>query len=183
MKRSNTVVVLQDRMVFIMLIILFVAFTVAGSWLFYVTLSSSMGHGSAFSVWFLRCISMIGVLVLPTLCVVDPYRYAVWYQFSSDGIYCCTTFRRKKLLPYSSFPYVMHGCYWHGAFWRDYIVFSTRFLTNQELTHINHVSPSTKLLKIQYSEKTCQKLLSILPQKRRVSVLSIKAAIERRKGS
>lgn len=178
-RNKNSVVILQDKMVFWMGIILFIWFTVCGVVFIYLTFTP-YGVGTSADRWIVRAIFSACVLLFPILFIVDPYRYLVWYRFTSEGIYYHTTFRRKKLLPYGDFPYIMHGRYLHISYWRDYIVFSSRWLSNTELESINHVAPSTKLLKVKYSEKTCQTLLEILPRKQRASVAGVKAAIERR---
>ena len=179
-KAEKSVVILQDAMVVFMSITVFVLLSAGGGWLIYISFLP-IAVGSAFSMWGLRTIIATSILVLPVQFVVNPERYFVWYQFTERGIVYHTIFRRKKLLSYNAFPYVMHGRYMHGVYWRDYIVFSSHWLSNSELNQINHVSPSATMLKIRYSEKTCQKLLSILPRKMKVSVSSIKASIEHRR--
>ena len=181
-KADNSIVVLQDGMVVCMGITHFILLTVGGGWMIYISFLPSPSD-SAFSIWGLRIMMLACILALPILFVVNPERYFVWYRFTDEGIFFHTIFRRKKLLPYNTFPYVMHGKYRHGVYWRDYIVISNRRLTDAELNHINHVSPSSTLLKIRYSEKTCQKLLRILPQKQKTSVSSIKSSIEQGKRS
>ena len=179
-KNDNEIIVFQDLTVACMGIILFILLTAGGCWCIYLTFLPNT-VGSTFSTWASRILMMGCVLTLPILFVVNPDRYFVWYRFTDEGIIYHTIFRRKKLLPYNTFPYVMHGRYMHGVYWRDYIVFSSRWLSNAEQNQINHVSPSATMLKIRYSEKTCQKLLSILPRKMKVSVSSIKASIEHRR--
>ena len=68
----------------------------------------------------------------------------------------------------------MHGKYLHLAYWRDYIIFSNRRLSEKELLQINNVAPSSELIKIKNSEKTYNKLIAILPQHQKMSVAAIK---------
>ena len=136
------------------------------------------------AVWFARVLFGIGILFLPFLLIVNPDRYIVWYRLTSECIEYHTAFRRKRELPYSCFPYVMHGKYLHGVYWRDYIVFSDRRLKDAELNRINHVSPSAEhFIKIRYSEKTAEKLMSVLPAKYQRTVSGIKETILKRKSA
>jgi hypothetical protein len=184
MKNSEeSVVVMQDGMVACMGIILFILLTATSGWMLYIFSVPGLSSGSVFSLWACRVLAIVGILVLPILFIIYPERYFVWYRFTLDGFYYNTVFRRKKLLSYNAFPYVMHGRYMHGVYWRDYIIFSNRRLTDAELNHINHVSPSALLLKIRYSEKVYQKLLNMLPRKQKVSLTSIKSSIEHRKNA
>ena len=154
----------------------FLLLSVISCWVIYTTTLPTT-TGSLTVRWLTRIMFTCTGLCMPVLFIVNPDRYITWYRFSPEGISYHTIFRRKKLLPYSAFPYVMHGKYFHGAYWRDYIIFSNRRLKNSELEQINHVAPSTTLIKVRYSEKTCRKLLSVLPEKYRASV----AAIQRMK--
>ena len=45
----------------------------------------------------------------------------------------------------------------------NFFVFTNRRLTNEELTQINQVAPSSDLIKIRYTRKTYKKLLEALP--------------------
>lgn len=169
-KKEQSVLVFQDKMVLIMGIILTLVCAVSSGWILHMTTLPT--SSSLASIWICRIISISMGLVLPFLFIVDPYRYIVWYRFSPECITYHTLFRRKKVIPYSAFPYVMHGKYLHGIYWRHYIVFSNRRLKESELNQINHVAPSPKLIKVQYSKKTYRALLSILPPKYR-SVLNV----------
>lgn len=111
---------------------------------------------------------------LPIVVIADPSRYVVWYRFSQDGIEYHTLFRRKKMLPYSNYPYVLHGKYLHGVYWRHYIIFTDRRIKNAELSQINHVAPSDQLIKVQYSKKVLVSLVAVLPEKPRASLTAIR---------
>ena len=182
--RSNKkgIVVFQDKMVLCMLAILWTSWTVCGVWVLYLTTLPTDSPLAA--VWFVRVLFGIGILFIPFLLIVNPDRYIVWYRLTRECIEYHTAFRRKRELPYSCFPYVMHGKYLHGVYWRDYIVFSDRRLKDAELNQINHVSPSAEhFIKIRYSEKTAEKLMSVLPAKYQRTVSGIKESILKRKSA
>ena len=50
-----------------------------------------------------------------------------------------------------------------AAYKVNFFVFTNRRLTNEELTQINQVAPSSDLIKIRYTRKTYKKLLEALP--------------------
>lgn len=170
-KKDQNVLVFQDKMVFaetFILSLMFSAASVLG--LYFTTLPTS---SSPTAVWLARIFCITWNFVIPIIVIINPQRYLVWYRFSREGITYHTAFRRKKLIPYSAFPYVMHGRYFHFVYWRDYIVFSNRRLTSSELNQINHVAPSDTLLKVKCSEKICNTLMAVLPVKYQGTVAAI----------
>lgn len=124
--------------------------------------------------WFLRFLAVFGILHLPVIICLDPYRYIVWFRFAQEGIEYHTLFRRKKILPYANYPYLLHGRYLHGVYWRHYIIFSDRRLKELELTRINHVAPSTRMIKVKYSKKAYCALEAVLPSKLRATLTAIR---------
>ena len=56
----------------------------------------------------------------------------------------------------------MHGNMF-AAYKVNFFVFTNRRLSNEELTQINQVAPSSDLIKIRYTRKTYKKLLEALP--------------------
>ena len=159
-------------MTFIMTIILLVLFTVSSIWIWYITTLPNI-IGSTAAIWGSRFLAIGVGLCFPVLFVINPERYILWFQFTSTGIEYCVLFRRKQLLPYSMFPYIMHGKYKHGTYWRDFIVFSSRMLTDSELCRINHVAPSKEIVKIRYSENAKKRITSLLPPKQKSRVAAI----------
>ncbi len=172
MKAKERIIIFQDIFTIVEAIILLVLFFFSSVWIWQITKRANI-IGSLASIWGSRILAIVIGLCIPVLFVVNPDRYIAWYLFTSEGITYYTLFRKKQFIPYSSFPYIMLGKYLHGVHWQKYIVFSNRRLTDSELSHINHVTPSRKLIKIRYSEKTKTKLLAILPpkQKRVISAL------------
>lgn len=171
MKKSQSIIVFQDKAVNFVGLFLFLVMSATSVWGLYITTLPS--NNSLTDTWILRIILICIGLCFPVLYVVDPDRYFVWYRFSQECITYHTLFRRKKVIPYSALPYVMHGKYFHMVYWRHYIVFSNRRLKASELEQINHVSPSSTLLKVKCSKKTCRALASILPAKYRSVVAAI----------
>ena len=179
-KENHSITILQDGMVVFMGITLFILITAVSCCMMYVAFLPNPDSLAAFD-WGTGLLAMFCGLALPVLFVITPERYFVWYHFTEEGIWYHVLFRRKKMLPYATFPYVMHGKYMHGVYWRDYIVFSNRRLSNSELNRINHVSPSATLIKMRCSAKTCQKLMYILPRKYQGTVSVIQSSLERRR--
>lgn len=169
-KRAGSVV-LQDKMVVYLLIILLLGEDTISVWMLY--LSTLSTTASAITLWGLRIIFIIVILHLPVIILLNPSRYVVWYRFAQNGIEYHTLFRRKKVLPYSNYPYLLHGKYLHGVCWRSYFVFTDRRLSPSELMQINHVMPSARLIKVQYSPKSYWALETVLPPKLRGSLTAI----------
>ncbi len=160
-KDQKGLTIFQDKTVFFSGIILFVVFTASSSWIVYLTTLPT--DSSLLSVWICRCIFTFSGLSLPVLFLINPERYFVYYCFSQSGIIKHVAFRRKKLIEYSKFPYLMYGGYYHGIVWRDYIILSNRRLNYNELNHVNNVSSDSTMIKIRLSEKVCRVLPSVLP--------------------
>ena len=169
---KSTIVIFQDKMVWFMGIVLFAVCSGLSCWILYLTTLPT--ESSMTAVWIARVIFACTGLGLPIVFLVNPWRFFVWYVLSREGISCHTFFRKKRFLPYSAIPYIMHAKYIHGTKWRDYIVMSNRKLSCSELEHINHVAPQGMLLKIHYSETTKQKLMSVLPTKQQKILEGIK---------
>lgn len=100
------------------------------------------------------------------------------FTFTADGVRIKIPFKKATVKPYKEFPYVHMAAYRHsgpgGALgtWRKFIVFTNRRLRDWEEYEINNVSCDENLIKVKYSEKTCQKLSAILPQYHRTRLQS-----------
>ena len=149
-KKRKSPIFFQDKMVLFLLLALFIAESVVVFFLYAYVKST---------VWLLLW------LHLPIVVVLDPYRYVVWHRFEEEGIERHTLFRKKIILPYTNFPYLLLGKYLHGAFWRYYLIFTDRKMSEYELSHINHVAPTDRIIKVQYSRKTYCVLKDVLPPK------------------
>ena len=173
MKKS--IVVFQDKMIIIQGTILFLLFSLGSGWLLYLTTLPT--SSSLASIWVSRILFGLCGLCLPVLFIVNPERYFVWYRFSQEDIARHTLFRRKRVILYSDIPYVMHGKFFHGVYWRDYIIFSNRRLKESDLNHINHIPPSDTLIKVRFSEEKYGILMSILPSKHKKNLAAIHTSI------
>ena len=171
-KQKDEVVVFPDSVTIVMTGFLFLLFSVSSVLIWYITtLPNTIGSPTA--IMGSRLLAVGIGLCLPVLFIVDPERYIIWFRFKSEGIEYHVLFRKMQLLPYSNFPSIMLGKYLHGVYWRYFIVFSNRRLSDSELRQVNHIVASKELIKIRYSENTKRTLTSILPPKQKRSVLAM----------
>lgn len=113
---------------------------------------------------------MFGVLLLGlwlSLIFSSP-RYLCVLTLSNTTITVWTPFKKREDLSYTQFRFVYCGKYFHGniaGMGRDvwYIVIAQRQLSANELNAINLIPNSKEVVKIRYSEKTVNKIKSILP--------------------
>lgn len=167
-------IIFQDKMVLFLLVFLLLGEDSGAIWMLYLTIPSTAESAITIWDWATRILSIFIILHLPVIICLDPYRYIVWFRFTQEGIEYHTLFRRKKILPYANYPYLLHGRYLHGVYWRHYIIFSDRRLKEVELNQINHVAPSTRMIKVQYSKKTYCALEAVLPSKMRACLTAIR---------
>ena len=164
-KKKRSPAIFQDKMVLALLIFSFVGQSIEAWCILFlpsdVPLFAYIFFGA---IW----------AVLPIVVLLDPWRYVVWNRFSEEGVESHTLFRRKKIAPYEKYPYLLHGKYLHGVYWRHYIILTDRRLKDRELQHINHVAPSEHMIKVQYSKKVYDVLVEVLPPKQRASLTSIR---------
>ncbi len=77
-------------------------------------------------------------------------------------------FQKSNAAPYTHYPHIQRGRYFHGiagmGYWVHFIVFSKHKLSVQQLNKINSVPNSSDIFKIRYSPRIMKKLLSVLPQ-------------------
>ena len=88
-----------------------------------------------------------------------------WYaniEFTSEGLVHRAPFRKATLIPYKRI-HINPASYIHVCVEVPYIVFSTKILSNYELTHINNVPNTSEVIPIEYRRKTYEKLLKVLP--------------------
>lgn len=175
MKTRKECVFFQDNSAFVVAIILFLSFSASSFWIWHITTLPDT-VGSLASIWGSRLLAIALGLLFPILFLVNPDRYLAWFHFSGEGIFYHTLFRKKQFIPYSALPYIHRGKYLHGIHWREYIIFSNRRLSDSELSQINQVAPSKKLIKIRYSEKAKSKLLTILPPKQKCIISGMESS-------
>lgn len=87
-----------------------------------------------------------------------------WYaniEFTQEGLIFRAPFRKTTLIPYKRI-HIYPASYIHVCVEVPYIVFSTKILSNYELTHINNVPNTSEVIPIEYSRKHYEKLLKVL---------------------
>lgn len=113
---------------------------------------------------------IFGVLFV-LLCISAALTSPRWWSFitlSENGIKYKAAFHKSVVNPYTAYRYVYRGTYRHGSlvgisYNPQYLVLSQRKMTTEELTQINNVMPSDKVIKIRYSKRIHKKLSRILP--------------------
>ena len=88
-----------------------------------------------------------------------------WYaniEFTQEGLIFRAPFRKTTLIPYKRI-HIYPASYIHVCVEVPYIVFSTKIMSNYELTHINNVPNTSEVIPIEYRRKTYEKLLKVLP--------------------
>ena len=88
-----------------------------------------------------------------------------WYaniEFTPEGLIFRAPFRKTTLIPYKRI-HIYPASYIHVCVEVPYIVFSTKIMSNYELTHINNVPNTSTVIPIEYRRKTYEKLLKVLP--------------------
>lgn len=96
------------------------------------------------------------------LCAMPKWRIVI--ELDNDCISYKPTFKKKVVKKYSDFGYFYCASYTYYT-QKKYIVFSQRRLNDYELTHINNVPISDKLIKIKVKKGLKEVLSPILPPK------------------
>lgn len=114
-------------------------------------------------------------LGFPIVYIADPHRTGFhWLILTSKGVEYHAIFRKKKVQPYSAYPYWAHGQYvYEGITSLHFLVLSDRKLTTQELCTINKVAASAGLIKIKMTKKNFRNLVNILPESRRATLYTL----------
>ena len=102
------------------------------------------------------------------ICVLP--RIFCTITFSEDNIQLKRPFHKATVLPYKAFPYIYCGGYFHANIAGIgapvfYIVFTRKWMSQDELSQLNQMGNSDEGFKIRYSEKTFDKLCEVLPSK------------------
>ena len=95
--------------------------------------------------------------------------------FTDMGIEYKQPFKKKTMKSYDYYPYIYRASYYHGSligigYRPNYIVFSQRRLSSNELKNINQVAISDKVIKIKYSKNVYNKLMHVLPKCKKVEL-------------
>lgn len=114
----------------------------------------------AISKFFLLLTLAVNVICL---CCMPKWRIIV--ELNNDGICYKPTFKKKNIKKYADFGYFYCASYTYFTQKKKYIVFSQRRLSDYELTHINSVPVSDKLIKIKVRKGLKEVLSPILPPK------------------
>lgn len=97
--------------------------------------------------------------------IIGLQQYLVIINFNQTGFRVKRAFKRPIEKKYDCL-YIYQAYYMYYGFKRiDFIVFSERRLTNDELCNINQVPISDKIVKVRLREKSIKKLKTVLPQK------------------
>lgn len=117
-----------------------------------------MGDGQK-DVDIICVISAVGWLVI---CMFAAPKWYANIEFTPEGLIHRAPFHKATLIPYKRI-HINPASYIHVCVEVPYIVFSTKILSNYELTHINNVPNSSEVIPIEYRRKTYEKLLKVLP--------------------
>lgn len=162
------VTVFSDVTLLVMDIVLVILLTSVCAW---VLLDSGPESCSKPWEWPLVCADFGGLAVagdIACLCVLP--RIFCTIIFSEDNIQLKRPFRKATVLPYKAFPYIYCGGYFHANIAGIgapvfYIVFTRKWMSQDELSQLNQMGNSDEGFKIRYSEKTFDKLCEVLPSK------------------
>lgn len=113
---------------------------------------------------------IFGVLFV-LLCIGMAFVAPRWWIFitlSENEIKYKAAYKKPVTHPYTAYRYVYRGIYQHGSlvgisYYPQYLVLSQRKMTSDELTQVNNVLPSDKVIKIRYSKRIHKKLSRIMP--------------------
>lgn len=153
--KTNSKSFLADPQLFVMGIILLVVTTVIGLFMFFLALDKYIEISILYFI--LTLTSNITII-----CVSPKWRIII--ELSDDGISYKPTFKKKIVKKYSDFGYFYCASYTYYTE-RKYIVLSQRRLNDYELTHINNVAVSDKLIKIKVRKGLKEELSPFLPPK------------------
>lgn len=108
----------------------------------------------------IQCV-VVGIVWIGACLFAAPKWYAN-IEFTPEGLIHRAPFRKATLVPYRSL-HIYPAYYIHVCVPVPYIVFSTKILSNYELSHINNVPNTSEVIPIEYRRKTYEKLLKVLP--------------------
>ena len=151
---SNSISFLADAELLIMGIILWISVTI----LCVVTIIICVDYPN---IQLFYAISYT-VLVFGFLSLLPKWRIVV--ELNNESISYKPTFKKKVVKKYSDFGYFYCASYTYYT-QKKYIVFSQRRLSDYELTHINNVPVSDKLIKIKVQKGLKEALSPMLPPK------------------
>lgn len=154
---TNSSIFLADPLLFAMGITYFVITTVVCTVMIFVCFVFYMNTDI---VIFFFCLFAFSIVI--GLCALPKWRIII--EITEDGISYKPTFKKEINKKYSDFGYFYCASYSYYTE-RKYIVFSQRRLNDYELTHINNVAVSDKLIKIKVRKGLKEELSPFLPPK------------------
>lgn len=147
---------LADSQLFIMGICYWLCMTTAGIAMTFFTLKNADNNIAIFFFLLSICVNIICLCTLP--------KWRIIVELSADGISYKPTFKKKIVKKYSDFGYFYCASYTYYT-QKKFLVFSQRRLSDYELTHINNVPVSEKLIKIKVRKGLKEVLSPLLPPK------------------
>ena len=109
-------------------------------------------------------IFFVMAVMLSCCCLFLLTKWRIIVELNSEGISYKPTFKKKIVKKYSDFGYFYCASYTYYT-QKKYIVFSQRRLNDYELTHINNVQVSDKLIKIKVRKGLKEEISPLLPPK------------------
>lgn len=153
---DKTICFYADFQLFIMGICYYILMTAAGMT---ATIICFKLDESRYAILF---IVLTAIVNIANICASSQWRIIV--ELSSEGISYKPTFKKKISKKYSDFGYFYCASYTYYT-QKKFIVFSQRRLSDYELTHINNVPVSDKLIKIKVRKGLKEVLSPMLPPK------------------
>lgn len=153
---SDPIRFLADRQLFVMGICYWICMIAA------CIVGATIGFQSneiAVLIFFLLMTLAVNVI---SLCALPKWRIII--ELDNESISYKPTFKKKVIKKYSDFGYFYCASYTYYT-QKKYIVFSQRRLSDYELTHINNVPVSDKLIKIKVRKGLKEVLSPMLPPK------------------
>lgn len=108
------------------------------------------------------CIVIVMAIIWLVDCLLATPKWYANIELTSEGLIHRAPFHKATLIPYKRI-HINPASYIHVCVEVPYIVFSTKILSNYELTHINNVPNTSEVIPIEYRRKTYEKLLNVLP--------------------
>lgn len=108
--------------------------------------------------------SFLLMIISEIVCLCAMPKWRIIVELNSEGISYKPTFKKKIVKKYSDFGYFYCASYTYYT-QKKYIVFSQRRLNDYELTHINNVQVSDKLIKIKVRKGLKEEISPLLPPK------------------
>lgn len=107
--------------------------------------------------------AVFGALIISAFLMCAPTWYA-YVRFDNGGVIFGAPMKKKKYIPFGAYGYIFDAYYINGKKY-DFLVLSSRSLSEYERTHINKVKNCEKTLKFKCGTPACAELYLNLPSK------------------